>query len=327
MISYYKLDSKSLAFDVNKDIDLIRFNHYLMQKENIQRLKGNLKRGYLELSSKVISDDMRIDLNKAKRLVKKFLQLGIIKPINISKRKGIASVYSYSTIMAEYEPNCEPNVKPVNEPHSEPKQTSNSNGFKVVNEPHNEPNVKPVNEPNCEPSKIESLNISPCCCLEEPHKDLENRIVEGAYQQKMNLEDERILLIKEYGISITMSQKKLVETMDKDVLKESIEITVAQEGKSFSYLYKVYKGLLSNKKAPVSNDNKDSKTYKKSPNNKNIIPQNGVNYKTKNKNSFKNFTETFTQYDTNELDDIISKSQKAKFKIPDVSSITFVSRI
>ncbi|EGT3831902.1 TPA: hypothetical protein KR288_002543 [Clostridioides difficile] len=327
MISYYKLDSKSLAFDVNKDIDLIRFNHYLMQKENIQRLKGNLKRGYLELSSKVISDDMRIDLNKAKRLVKKFLQLGIIKPINISKRKGIASVYSYSTIMAEYEPNCEPNVKPVNEPHSEPKQTSNSNGFKVVNEPHNEPNVKPVNEPNCEPSKIESLNISPCCCLEEPHKDLENRIVEGAYQQKMNLEDERTLLVKEYGISITMSQKKLVETMDKDVLKESIEITVAQEGKSFSYLYKVYKGLLSNKKAPVSNDNKDSKTYKKSPNNKNIIPQNGVNYKTKNKNSFKNFNETFTQYDTNELDDIISKSQKAKFKIPDVSSITFVSRI
>ncbi|HBF1044876.1 TPA: hypothetical protein O8876_003531 [Clostridioides difficile] len=296
MISYYKLDSKSLAFDVNKDIDLIRFNHYLMQKENIQRLKGNLKRGYLELSSKVISDDMRIDLNKAKRLVKKFLQLGIIKPINISKRKGIASVYSYSTIMAEYEPNCEPNVKPVN-------------------------------EPNCEPSKIESLNISPCCCLEEPHKDLENRIVEGAYQQKMNLEDERTLLVKEYGISITMSQKKLVETMDKDVLKESIEITVAQEGKSFSYLYKVYKGLLSNKKAPVSNDNKDSKTYKKSPNNKNIIPQNGVNYKTKNKNSFKNFNETFTQYDTNELDDIISKSQKAKFKIPDVSSITFVSRI
>ncbi|HBG0541882.1 TPA: hypothetical protein KPE48_001084 [Clostridioides difficile] len=327
MISYYKLDSKSLAFDVNKDIDLIRFNHYLMQKENIQRLKGNLKRGYLELSSKVISDDMRIDLNKAKRLVKKFLQLGIIKPINISKRKGIASVYSYSTIMAEYEPNCEPNVKPVNEPHSEPKQTSNSNGFKVVNEPHNEPNVKPVNEPNCEPSKIESLNISPCCCLEEPHKDLENRIVEGAYQQKMNLEDERTVLVKEYGISITMSQKKLVETMDKDVLKESIEITVAQEGKSFSYLYKVYKGLLSNKKAPVSNDNKDSKTYKKSPNNKNIIPQNGVNYKTKNKNSFKNFNETFTQYDTNELDDIISKSQKAKFKIPDVSSITFVSRI
>ncbi|EOY7134480.1 TPA: hypothetical protein KO395_003377 [Clostridioides difficile] len=327
MISYYKLDSKSLAFDVNKDIDLIRFNHYLMQKENIQRLKGNLKRGYLELSSKVISDDMRIDLNKAKRLVKKFLQLGIIKPINISKRKGIASVYSYSTIMAEYEPNCEPNIKPVNEPHNEPKQISNSNGFKVINEPHNEPNVKPVNEPNCEPSKIESLNISPCCCLEEPHKDLENRIVEGAYQQKMNLEDERTLLVKEYGISITMSQKKLVETMDKDVLKESIEITVAQEGKSFSYLYKVYKGLLSNKKAPVSNDNKDSKTYKKSPNNKNIIPQNGVNYKTKNKNSFKNFNETFTQYDTNELDDIISKSQKAKFKIPDVSSITFVSRI
>ncbi|HBG4654504.1 TPA: hypothetical protein ACXDU7_003622 [Clostridioides difficile] len=327
MISYYKLDSKSLAFDVNKDIDLIRFNHYLMQKENIQRLKGNLKRGYLELSSKVISDDMRIDLNKAKRLVKKFLQLGIIKPINISKRKGIASVYSYSTVMAEYEPNCEPNIKPVNEPHNEPKQISNSNGFKVINEPHNEPNVKPVNEPNCEPSKIESLNISPCCCLEEPHKDLENRIVKGAYQQKMNLEDERTVLVKEYGISITMSQKKLVETMDKDVLKESIEITVAQEGKSFSYLYKVYKGLLSNKKAPVSNDNKDSKTYKKSPNNKNIIPQNGVNYKTKNKNSFKNFTETFTQYDTNELDDIISKSQKAKFKIPDVSSITFVSRI
>lgn len=59
---------------------------------------------------------MKIEINKAKRLVKKFLELGIIKVISISKKKGVSSVYSYCTFASENEPNYEPNSEPQYEP-------------------------------------------------------------------------------------------------------------------------------------------------------------------------------------------------------------------
>lgn len=265
MNTYYKLSNKALAFDVNKEVDLIRFNHYLMQKENIQRLKGNLTKGCLELSSKIISEDMKIDINKAKRLVKKFLELGIIKAISISTKKGIASIYSYCTFASENEPNCEPNCEPKVEPQYEPKKISNFNTCSRMNELENEPNVEPISEPINEPSKKELLKISCCSCLEEPHKNLEGEEIKGLYQQKLNLEDEKVKLVKSYGFSVSNAQEKLIQGLDKDRLLQAIELSVAQEGKSFSYIYKVY---LNNKKAPStgiedalsSSTNKSTKT-------------------------------------------------------------------
>lgn len=53
---------------------------------------------------------------------------------------------------------------------------------------------------------------------------------------------------------------------------------------------------------------KKSKQEKKQSNNKT------VNTTNVSKNKFHNFNETFNQYTPNELDDIIKKSQKAKFK-------------
>lgn len=224
MNTYYKLSNKALTFDINKEVDLIRFNHYLMQKENLQRLKGNLTKGCLELSSKIISDDMKIDINKAKRLVKKFLELGIIKAISVSKKKGVASVYSYCTFASKGEPN------------HEPKKVSNTNALNKM--------AEQASEPIYEPSKKELLKIS-CCCLEEPHKKFENENVEGASL----FEDERVALVKSYGFNVTNAQEKLIEKMDKDRLLQAIEISVAQEANTFSYIYKVY---LNNKKAPTT---------------------------------------------------------------------------
>lgn len=244
METYYKLNNKALAFDVNKEVDIIRFNHYLMQKQNLQRLKGNLKRGCLEISSKIISDDMKIDINKAKRLVKKFLELGIIKAISISTKKGVASVYQYCTVASESEPNYRSKI----ELQYEPKKINDIKGYKEVNELDNEPNIETISEPNCEPSKKELLKISCSSCLEEPHKNLDGEEIQGLYQQKINLEDERVSLVKSYEFNVTQAQGKLIEKLDKDRLLRVIEITVEQEGKSFSYIYKVY---LNNKKAPT----------------------------------------------------------------------------
>ncbi|GKZ02640.1 hypothetical protein ANS017_13160 [Paraclostridium bifermentans] len=210
MIAYYKLSNKALAFDVNKEVDLIRFNHYLMQKENLQRMKGNLIKGCLELSSKIISEDMKIDINKAKRLVKKFLELGIIKAISVSTKKGASSVYLYCTFASESEPNREPNYEPKIEPQYEPKNSSDFKRFNRFDELDSEPKIEPINEPNCEPSKKELSKISCSSCLEEPHKNLENEIVEGAFQQKLSLEYERVALVKSYGFKVSQAQEKMI---------------------------------------------------------------------------------------------------------------------
>ncbi|MGG5401208.1 DnaD domain-containing protein, partial [Clostridioides difficile] len=53
---------------------------------------------------------------------------------------------------------------------------------------------------------------------------------------------------------------------------------------------------------------KKSKQEKKQSNNK------AVNTHNVSKNKFANFNQTFTQYDEKELDEIIKKSQKEKFK-------------
>ncbi len=43
--SFYQLNSAVLYFNEKRDVNRIRFNHYVMRKENIQRLKGTLPRG------------------------------------------------------------------------------------------------------------------------------------------------------------------------------------------------------------------------------------------------------------------------------------------
>lgn len=72
-------------------------------------------------------------------------------------------------------------------------------------------------------------------------------------------------LVKSYGFNVTNAQEKLITTLDKDRLLQEIELSVLQEGKPFSYIYKVY---LNNKKAPTtaivdslgSSTNKSTKT-------------------------------------------------------------------
>ncbi|WP_243279222.1 hypothetical protein [Romboutsia sp. 1001713B170131_170501_G6] len=68
------------------------------------------------------------------------------------------------------------------------------------------------------------------------------------------------------------------------------------------------------KKPQESANSQGSSTYKnfRSIFNNNIITQN--QYLNTYKNKFHNFEETFTQYTSEELDRIIEKSQKEKFK-------------
>ena len=96
---FYQLNAEVLKFRVDKDAEKILFNHYIMQKENLQRLSDELPRGYFKLSSRSVADDLAISTMKANRLIKEFEELGIIKPIFKSKSKKEPSVYCYVSVL------------------------------------------------------------------------------------------------------------------------------------------------------------------------------------------------------------------------------------
>ena len=96
---FYQLNAEVLKFRVDKDAEKILFNHYIMQKENLQRLSDELPRGHFKLSSRSVADDLAISTMKANRLIKEFEELGIIKPIFKSKSKKEPSIYCYVSVL------------------------------------------------------------------------------------------------------------------------------------------------------------------------------------------------------------------------------------
>lgn len=228
MIAYYKTNSKVLEFNISKDLDLIIFNHYLSQKENYQRLKGSLKKGYLGLSLRVIADDLKISTTKVRKLIDTFIELGIIQLITKSDKKGVPSVYAITTVANEEKILHYPNNKINNKTNTNLNTNKLSNCNDLVIEENNKEGNNKNNKANT--TKKELLKISSCCLNEQQNKD-------------------KINIIKSYGFNVTQAQEKLIEKLDIDRLIRAVEISVAQEGKSFSYIYKVY---LSNKKAPTT---------------------------------------------------------------------------
>lgn len=96
---FYQFNNKILKFDVNKDIEKIRFNHYIMQKENYQRLKGDLPRGQFYITVRNVYDSLNLSsTRRANELIKYFEDSGIIKPIFKSNSKKKPSIYSYIAV-------------------------------------------------------------------------------------------------------------------------------------------------------------------------------------------------------------------------------------
>ena len=84
--------------DVIKNKDEILFNHYLMQKENLQRLKGDLPKGQFYLTIRTACNDLQVSFAKTQRIIKKFEELRIINLIQKGKPPKTPSIYSYNSI-------------------------------------------------------------------------------------------------------------------------------------------------------------------------------------------------------------------------------------
>ena len=114
---YYKLNNKVLSFDLDKDINEIKFNHYIMKKENIQRLKGELPRGQFYLSRYDVSTNLNINQSRAKRIIEKFINLGLIVQIKRGRNQNHLSIYQYNSAILCDQPDDQPNEQADDQPN------------------------------------------------------------------------------------------------------------------------------------------------------------------------------------------------------------------
>lgn len=139
---FYKVNNEVLKMDVIKNKDEILFNHYLMQQENIQRLKNELPKGQFYLAKRSVALKLGIDNTKAQRLITKFVKLNIITPIKKSNNRTTPSIYLYNSIEK-----IEPVIEPINELVNEPVKYRNKQCLDNIDKLVNEPIGEPVNEP------------------------------------------------------------------------------------------------------------------------------------------------------------------------------------
>ena len=97
IVGFYQVNSEVLKFDRCKDVEKIMFNHYIIQKENLQRVKHDLPRGQFYLTTRNISNDLMISLSKAQRLIKEFMRIKIIEIVKLGGKDRTPSIYAYIT--------------------------------------------------------------------------------------------------------------------------------------------------------------------------------------------------------------------------------------
>ena len=95
---FYKTNSEILKLDPITDKDLIIFNHYISRKENFQRLSGELPKGLFRISYTSIIKDLGFSRWKAQNIMKYFESKNIIECIEKSTKKGIESLYAYTSV-------------------------------------------------------------------------------------------------------------------------------------------------------------------------------------------------------------------------------------
>lgn len=94
-ISYHKVDTKILEYDM--DSIEFKFGMWITKKEFGQRLNKNkpLPKGQFFMSVRIVAKDIEITEKVARRLIKQFMKLDIIRLISASKNPKQGSIYEY----------------------------------------------------------------------------------------------------------------------------------------------------------------------------------------------------------------------------------------
>ena len=96
---FYKLNNKILKFNISKNKEEILFNHYIMQKENIQRIKNELPKGQFYLTIRTVCNDLEVTYGKARSLINTFEKLKIITLIRKGGKDKAPSIYLYNSFI------------------------------------------------------------------------------------------------------------------------------------------------------------------------------------------------------------------------------------
>lgn len=167
--------------------------------------------------------------------------------------------------------------------------------------------------------KIELLEVQNLDCKENKYKELDDdddlAPAKKSILDTIGIEKETIDNITETKkkvldlFNVSSRQKEVLDKLDDIALEKAIDMTLANDGKSFSYLYKVYITLVNDKKNVLHADIKS--------NAKNNITKDNYNisYKPKKVNKFNNFNQTVDKYSAEELERKIAESQKRKFNL------------
>lgn len=96
--AFYKTNAKILKLDTIKDRDLILFNHHIEKEENLQRLSGELQKGLFKFSYPKAENDLEFSRWKLQKIMKYFEDNKIIECIEKSTKKGVPSIYAYTSV-------------------------------------------------------------------------------------------------------------------------------------------------------------------------------------------------------------------------------------
>ncbi|HGS9051286.1 DnaD domain protein [Clostridioides difficile] len=151
----------------------------------------------------------------------------------------------------------------------------------------------------------------------EKSDTISNSIINNSIKSSMYIEQPVDNYLKEFkklyeeniGVVYPVTAEWLLEVsneVDIKVFKRAIEICAERMSMNLSYL----KGILKKWKDANITTYEQLELYKLQHENKKSRKSSNQT----NKNKFANFEQTFTQYSNKELDEIIKKSQKAKFK-------------
>ena len=157
------------------------------------------------------------------------------------------------------------------------------------------------------------LEVQNLDCKENKYKEDDDDDLAPAKKNDLDLVETNELDLSETKkkvldlFTVSNRQMKILDKLNDMILDKAIDTTLANDGKSFTYLYKVYNTLVNEgKKNTLHADTKS--------NAKGITKDNSrLSYKSNKVNKFNNFNQTVDKYSANELEKKIAESQKRKF--------------
>lgn len=94
-VNYHKIDSKILQYNLNSAE--FKFGMWITKKEFGQRLNdiNALPKGQFYMSIRIVANDINVTEKIARRLIKEYTELGIIRAIELSRSPKKGSIYEY----------------------------------------------------------------------------------------------------------------------------------------------------------------------------------------------------------------------------------------